>query len=49
MSAAVIRDGKIIYQSPFTPVAARSKATGKVRAIPIAGTLALGHDMPAGP
>jgi len=44
----VIRDGKIVYQSPFTPVMASPKTGGKIRAIPIGGTLSLGRDMPAG-
>jgi hypothetical protein len=49
MATALMRDGKIIYQSPFAPVTASPKASGsKMRAIPIAGTLALGADMPAG-
>jgi len=47
-AAAVIRDGKVVYQSPFTPVTASPKVDGKMRAIPIAGKLALGSDMPAG-
>jgi len=48
MATAVIRDGKIVYQSPFGPVTASPKIGGKIRAIPIAGTLSLGRDMPAG-
>ena len=48
MAAAVIRDGKVVYQGPFTPVTATPKSGAKLRAIPIAGTLALGADMPAG-
>ncbi len=48
MATAVIRDGKVVYQSPFTPVTANPKAGGKIRAIPIGGTLSLGRDMPAG-
>jgi len=49
MATALIREGKILYQSPFAPVTASPKGGGKMRAIPIAGTLALGTDMPAGP
>jgi VWFA-related protein len=49
MSTAVIRDGKVVYQSPFAPVAATPKSGGKLRAIPVAGTLALAPDMPDGP
>ena len=49
MATAVIRDGKVVYQSPFTPVTASAKTGGKMRAIPIAGKLALGLDMPPGP
>jgi hypothetical protein len=48
-TTAVLRDGKIIYQSTSTPVTAGAKLGGKVRAIAIAGTLTLGLDMPAGP
>jgi hypothetical protein len=49
MGTALIRDGKVVYQSPFTPVTATARESATVRAIPIAGTLALGRDMPAGP
>jgi len=50
MAVAVIRDGKVVYQGPFTSVTATPKPAGsRLRAIPIAGTLALGADMPAGP
>ena len=49
MATAVIRDGKVVYQSPFAPVTASPKSGGKMRAIPVAGTLALAPDMPAGP
>lgn len=49
MATALIREGKIVYQGPFEPVTATPKGDGKMRAIPIAGTLALGTDMPAGP
>jgi VWFA-related protein len=48
MATAVIRDGKIVYQTAFIPVTASPKTGGKIRAIPIAGTLSLGRDMPAG-
>jgi VWFA-related protein len=49
MATAVIRDGKVVYQSPFAPVTANSKAGGPMRAIPVAGTLALAPDMATGP
>ncbi len=49
MATAVIRDGKVVYQSPFTPVTASPSSARKMRTIPIAGTLNLGQDMPAGP
>jgi hypothetical protein len=49
MSAAVIRDGKVVYQGPFTPVKASPKSGDALRTIPIAGKLTLGRDMPAGP
>jgi hypothetical protein len=49
MATAVIRDGKAVYQSPFAPVAASPNSAGKVRSIPVAATLALAPDMPAGP
>jgi VWFA-related protein len=49
MSAAVIRDGKVVYQGPFTPVKASPKSGDALRTIPIAGRLTLGRDMPAGP
>ena len=48
MATAVIRDGKAVYQSPFAPVTASPKSGGKMRAIPVAATLALAPDMPAG-
>ena len=48
MAAAVIRDGKVVYQGPFTPVTASPKTKDKMRVIPVAGQLALGRDMPAG-
>ncbi len=48
MATALIRGGRVVYQSPFTPVTAAPKSDTKMRAIPIAGTLALGEDMPAG-
>ena len=38
-----------MYQSPFAPVTTPARQGGKVRAIPIAGKLALGGDMPPGP
>jgi VWFA-related protein len=49
MATALLRDGRVVYQSPFAPIAMPAREGDKVRAIPIAGTLALGSDMPAGP
>lgn len=48
MSAAVIREGKIVYQSPFAPVTASPTSDHTLRIIPIAGALSLGQDMPDG-
>jgi VWFA-related protein len=47
MSAALMRDGKVLYESESTPVDARVQDTS-VRVIPIAGRLSLGHDVPPG-
>jgi hypothetical protein len=49
MATAFLRDGRVVYQSPFTPVTTPPRRGGKVRAIPIAGKLALGADMAPGP
>jgi VWFA-related protein len=49
MGTALLREGHVVYQSPFSPVTAAPRGHRKVRAIPIAGKLALGTDMPAGP
>ena len=49
MGTALLREGKVVYQSPFSPVKTGPRADAKVRAIPVAGKLALGKDMPAGP
>jgi hypothetical protein len=49
MATAVIRDGKVVYQSPFAPVTASPRSAGTMRVIPVAGTLELGSDMSAGP
>jgi VWFA-related protein len=49
MATALLRDGKVVYQSEFSPVATGPREGAKVRAIPVAGKLALGKDMPAGP
>jgi hypothetical protein len=48
MGTALLREGKVVYASPFSPVTAAPR-DGKLRAIPIAGKLALGKDLPAGP
>jgi VWFA-related protein len=49
MATAVIRDGKAVYQSPFTPVVASPKSGARMRAIPVAATLTLAPDMVPGP
>jgi VWFA-related protein len=49
MGTALLRDGKVVYESPFAPVTASPRGGAKVRAIPVAGKLALGKDMPPGP
>ena len=48
MSTALIRDGRVVYQSPAEPVRARQAET-PVRVIPIAGLLTVGNDVPPGP
>jgi VWFA-related protein len=48
MGTALLRDGRVVYQSAFAPVTAPARRGRKVRAIAIAGKLALGGDMPAG-
>ena len=48
MGTALLREGQVVYQSPFSPVAAAPRGQKKLRAIPVAGKLALGTDMPAG-
>jgi VWFA-related protein len=48
MATTLLRDGRVVYQSAFSAVTPPSGQGGKVRAIPIAGKLALGADMPAG-
>jgi VWFA-related protein len=49
MATALLRDGRVVYQSPFAPVTTAPRQGRKVRAIPVAGKLALGPDMPSGP
>ena len=49
MGTALLRDGKVVYESSFSPVTAAPRDRKKIRAIPVAGKLALGKDMPAGP
>jgi VWFA-related protein len=48
VSTALVRNGKIVYESPETPVPPPAKKT-PVRVVPIAGSLDLGKDMPSGP
>jgi hypothetical protein len=48
MGTALLREGQVVYQSPFSPVTAAPRGDRKLRAIPIAGKLALGKDMPPG-
>jgi hypothetical protein len=47
-SMAVRYDGKVIYQSPFTPMNAGAKSGDEVRVIPIGGELTIGSEMAAG-
>lgn len=48
MSTSLLRDGRVLYESPWTPV--RARAAGETpRVIPIAGKLSLGGDVPPGP
>jgi D-serine deaminase-like pyridoxal phosphate-dependent protein len=49
MATALLRAGRVVYQSAFAAVTTLARQGSKVRAIPIAGKLALGPDMPAGP
>ena len=49
MATALLRAGRVVYQSAFAAVTTPARQGGKVRAIPIAGKLALGPNMPAGP
>ena len=51
VSSALLREGRVLYRSPETPVAPPTApaAKGDVRVIPIAGLLSLGDDVPAGP
>jgi VWFA-related protein len=45
MSTALLRDGKVLYESPASPI----KAAGNpMRVIPIGGMLSLGKDVPPG-
>ena len=48
MATTLLRDGRVVYQSAFSAVTPPARQGGKVRAIAIAGKLALGPDMPAG-
>jgi hypothetical protein len=45
VSTTLVRNGRAVYQSPATP----ARSDGKVRVIPIAGSLDLGNDVPSGP
>jgi VWFA-related protein len=49
VSTTLVRNGKTVYESPETPVPPAAAKKGPVRVIPIAGSLDLGKDMPAGP
>jgi len=49
MATALLHEGKVVYRGAFSPVTAPPRAGQQVRAIPIAGKLALGRDVPAGP
>ncbi|HZA36006.1 MAG TPA: hypothetical protein VE505_13800, partial [Vicinamibacterales bacterium] len=48
MSTSLLRDGRVLYESPWSAVRARPR-TGDTRVIPIAGRLSLGADVPHGP
>jgi VWFA-related protein len=47
-ATSVIRNGKVVYQTEFTPVTTTAKSDGTMRTIPMVGTLAIGADMPVG-
>jgi len=47
MSTALLRDGKVLYESPVSPIKAPD-ASDRMRVIPIGGMLSLGKDVPAG-
>jgi VWFA-related protein len=49
VSTTLVRNGQTVYVSPDTPVPPVAARKAPVRVIPIAGTLDLGKDMPAGP
>ena len=49
MATTLLRDGRVLYQSPFAPVATVPRQGHKIRTIPIAGKLALGADLADGP
>jgi hypothetical protein len=53
VSSALLRDGRVLYRSAETPAAPVSVTTtphgNEPRAIPIAGLLSLGADVPPGP
>jgi len=44
--ATLLRDGRAVYQSPASPVTPKTR--GAVRAVPVAGRLSLGRNMPRG-
>jgi VWFA-related protein len=46
MSTALLRDGKVLYESPASPI--KAAATDRLRVIPIGGMLSLGKDVPPG-
>lgn len=48
MSTSLLRDGRVLYESPWSAVRAQPR-TADTRVIPIAGRLSLGADVPNGP
>jgi VWFA-related protein len=47
MSTSLLRDGRVVYESPWTPVKAAPGADD-LRVLPVAGQLSLGADVPPG-
>ena len=47
MSTSLLRDGRVVYESPWTPVKT-ARGDDDVRVLPIAGKMSLGADVPPG-